>query len=66
MARQGLPRCYVQTGGIYIGRTADFLEEKDLYMEPMIPYLTSKEKGIDIDSSMDMKMAEAVYRELYK
>lgn len=66
VARQTLPQCYVQTGGIYIGNTSAFLREKDLYLEPMIPYFTTREKGIDIDTAMELRMAEAVYREHHK
>jgi CMP-N-acetylneuraminic acid synthetase len=61
VARQGMPRVYVQTGGIYIGKVEEFLEEKDLYMEPMIPYITTREKGIDIDSEMEFRLAEMIY-----
>jgi hypothetical protein len=60
-ARQGMPEVYVQTGGIYIGKVEEFLEEKDLYMEPMIPYITTREKGIDIDSEMEFRLAEMIY-----
>ncbi len=59
--RQSLPPVYRQNGAIYVMGRDDFLNETDnFYLAPVMPYIMSQEDSIDIDTELDMKIAESI------
>lgn len=56
--RQLLPKIYRQNGAIYIMSSSLFLVHKTFFLEPAMPYIMNAECSIDIDSELDMKVAE--------
>lgn len=59
MPRQELPKAYRQNGAIYILNCDGFLNGNESFMlNPMCPYLMSREDSVDIDSKDDLESAE--------
>lgn len=56
--RQDLPKYYRINGAIYISRVETFLKTKDFYEGKSYAYIMPIERSIDIDSIVDLKMAE--------
>jgi CMP-N-acetylneuraminic acid synthetase len=57
--RQELVEIYRQNGAIYIMRCHDFLyNTDDFYLPPVMPYVMSAEDSIDIDTALDLRVAE--------
>lgn len=60
--RQDLARCYVVNGAVYVAR-CDWLRDRDSFIGPgTVAYLMPRERSIDVDSELDLVLAEAVER----
>jgi len=66
MPRNSLPPVFRQNGAIYIADSGKFLETKSFFIEPVLPYMMTNEDSIDIDSLLDMKLAELILQEKLK
>lgn len=58
--RQDLPIVYKPNGAIYIMKTKVLLEERTFFPDKTIGYIMPKERSIDIDDSIDFKLAEII------
>lgn len=56
--RQDLEKTYYQNGAIYAVKTEQFLKQKSFYIQPCFAYVMKKEKSVDIDSEIDLEIAE--------
>lgn len=56
--RQDLPRVYRPNGAIYIVKSNILRKRKDLLFGRVVPYLMPPERSVDIDTSLDLDMAE--------
>lgn len=65
MPRQLLPEVFRQNGAIYLMSSEVFLKEYAFFADTAMPYLMSEYDSIDIDSEMDLLIAEAVMRNRY-
>lgn len=61
--RQDIPTYYSLNGAIYITTPEFIRKNKSFYSDKTIPYVMSKEKSIDIDTSFDFKLAEFLLNE---
>ena len=64
--RQDLPRVYRPNGAIYIIGTRTFRERKDFLSGRVVPYLMPPKRSVDIDSSLDLALAELLIRRARK
>jgi len=61
---QDLPTYYRLNGAIYICKTNELLKQKTFLLEKnCFAYVMSKEKSVDIDTSLDFKLAEILITE---
>lgn len=60
--RQALPRVYRENGAIYVLASHLFLRNKSFFIPPVMPYLMPMEDSIDIDSAVDLFLAEALLK----
>ena len=58
--RQTLPRVYNQNGAIYLTSTAAFLRTNRLFIPPVMPFVMDAACSIDIDTSLDWRIAECL------
>lgn len=58
--RQTLSNIYIATGSIYIFTVADFLENLQIPIKGAIPYIVSGLDTLDIDSEIDLRMAQEI------
>ncbi|MCP3900210.1 MAG: acylneuraminate cytidylyltransferase family protein [Desulfobacteraceae bacterium] len=58
--RQQLPIVYIPTGAIKIAEVKSFLEHKSFYSDPTLGYVIPKERSLDIDSEVDLKIFEII------
>lgn len=63
MRRQDLEKAYIPNGAIFIGKKETVQEERTFYTENTIPYYMPPERSIDIDTPLDIKIAETILRE---
>ncbi|NOZ51659.1 MAG: acylneuraminate cytidylyltransferase family protein [Gammaproteobacteria bacterium] len=56
--RQQLPLIQVLNGAIYIIKTQSLKTNPALITHDTVPYMMSKERSIDVDDNLDMKLAE--------
>ena len=56
--RQDFPEFYYVNGAIYLVRTATFLRDHTLFPERCIPYVMDRRYSLDIDSPLDLHIAE--------
>jgi N-acylneuraminate cytidylyltransferase/CMP-N,N'-diacetyllegionaminic acid synthase len=60
--RQDLPPVYQLNGALYVTRTKILLEENRMLGEHTIPYIMPPERSIDIDTQIDLKLAECILK----
>lgn len=58
--RQELPQMYRLNGAIYYAKVETFLKEKTFVNSDTIPYIMPRERSIDIDTELDMRLAECL------
>ncbi|MFQ5712260.1 MAG: cytidylyltransferase domain-containing protein [Candidatus Geothermarchaeales archaeon] len=63
--RQDLPKVYRHNGAIYVTKRAILMRENRILGENTLAYIMPEEKSIDIDSALDLKLAEC-YLEMKK
>lgn len=56
--RQDLPPTYIRSGSIYLMRDVTLREKKSLYGEVCLPFVTSRERHINLDMPDDWAQAE--------
>ncbi|GAB6189623.1 acylneuraminate cytidylyltransferase family protein [Marinitoga arctica] len=61
--RQDLPKFYRINGAIYISKISHFIKTQDFYSEKSYAYIMPKERSIDIDNYIDLKLAEILMEE---
>ncbi|MDF2877900.1 MAG: acylneuraminate cytidylyltransferase [Clostridia bacterium] len=64
--RQDLPQIYRCNGAIYIIKTEVFIKEKTFETENITGYIMTNENSIDIDTTIDFKIAEILMKEREK
>lgn len=62
--RQALPKVYRPNGAIYILSSTVFLEQKRFCVHPIFPYLMDNYSSVDIDTELDLQIAELILREI--
>lgn len=60
---QLLPQVYRQNGAIYVVKTDLFLKTQRLYQPPCFAYVMDGERSVDIDTSLDLKLADLLVKE---
>jgi N-acylneuraminate cytidylyltransferase/CMP-N,N'-diacetyllegionaminic acid synthase len=60
--RQDFPKAYRVNGSIYIGRWEIFYHRKNWFEQNTYAYIMPRERSIDIDSAIDLKLAELLMR----
>ncbi len=58
--RQILPKILSQNGAIYVVEIETFLKNQLFCQPPVIPYIMPPESSVDIDTEIDLKMAEFI------
>jgi CMP-N-acetylneuraminic acid synthetase len=56
--RQDLPPAYVENGAIHLARRSALLREESFYSPAMRGYLMPLERSLDIDTPLDLRLAE--------
>lgn len=64
--RQDLPTAYALNGAIYLVRREVLVEQRTLLPRGTIGYVMPPERSVDIDSELDIRVAEALLRERSK
>ena len=64
--RQELPTYYRINGAIYIAKVDYFLRTRDFYGEKSFAYIMPRERSVDIDELIDLKLAEVLLEGLYE
>jgi len=62
MRRQKLPKLYVPNGAIEISRPEILHKYRSFYCKETTPYVMPPERSIDIDSEIDLKLAELLMK----
>lgn len=62
--RQDLEPCYIRNGGIYSMRRDTLMFDKTRHGKVSRPYLMEGKYSINIDSEMDLKLAEIMLKEI--
>ena len=58
--RQALPRVYSQNGAIYLTSSEAFLRSNSFFIPPAMPFAMDAETSIDIDTALDLRIAECL------
>lgn len=58
--RQGSERLLLPNGAIYVFRTTHLMAHDDYYVGCVLPYLMPAERSVDVDSEVDIVVAEAL------
>lgn len=66
MRRQDLEKAYIPNGAIFIGERKTLEDRRTFYTENTIPYYMPPERSIDIDTLLDLKIAETIMKETVK
>ena len=59
--RQDAPECYDMNASIYVWRRETLLKTNELFLEGTQVYVMPQERSIDIDSELDLSIAEFLY-----
>jgi CMP-N-acetylneuraminic acid synthetase len=51
---------FLPNGAIYVVAARAFLDSGDLYGERMVPFEMDEESSLDIDTALDLRLAEAI------
>ncbi|MGE5328832.1 MAG: cytidylyltransferase domain-containing protein [Deltaproteobacteria bacterium] len=60
--RQDFPDCYRENGAIYIAKTEKLYQYKGFETENMFPYIMDSESSIDIDTELDLEIADLLMK----
>ena len=60
--RQELPKAYRLNGAVYATAVKTIMEKDSRFGSRVYPYIMPQEKSIDIDSGLDLKMAEVILK----
>lgn len=63
LRRQDLPRTFNPNGAIYVFKMSDFLRRKGFPSNGAIPFIMSREESIDVDTELDLRLAEQILGE---
>jgi len=58
--RQDLPPVYIRCGNVYVIKTSLILNHRKLYGAKLLAYNIPDDRAIDIDTPMDLKLAEFI------
>jgi N-acylneuraminate cytidylyltransferase len=58
--RQDLPEAFSYNGAVYVARTEYFREHHTFFGNDTVGYLMPPERSIDIDTELDLRLAESV------
>ncbi|WP_339060487.1 acylneuraminate cytidylyltransferase family protein [Tepidibacillus marianensis] len=58
--RQESPKVYELNGAIYIAKTEKLIESKTFLNKVTVPYIMPKERSVDIDTELDLKLVELI------
>ena len=61
--RHSLPPVYMPNGAIYLAKPALVLEKDSLYSDETYAYIMPPERSLDIDTALDMRIAELILSE---
>lgn len=62
LPRQMLPDTIEQNWAIYVSKISKFLKEKSFFVEPVYPYLMDELSSIDVDSIIDLYLANELFK----
>lgn len=57
-----MPAAFRPNGAIHVLDVEAFRRERSYFAQPLVAYVMPAERSVDIDSAMDLAVAEAVYR----
>lgn len=63
MPRQNMPKALRLNGALFVNRVEDLLIKRSFYNEPIDIYEMSNQSSIDIDSELDLKIANVIVEE---
>lgn len=66
MRRQDLPKVYMPNGAIYATRAKVILKDKKILGSKVIPFIMEEEKSVDVDSLMDLHLAELLLKQRHE
>ena len=58
--RQSLPKVLIATGSLYIFSVSDFLKSGQIPVSGALPYIVSGVNSFDIDSELDLELAQEI------
>jgi CMP-N,N'-diacetyllegionaminic acid synthase len=64
LARQTLPRSFVNNGAIYLVRRDILMERQTLYTDNSYAYVMPAERSLDIDTPWDLHLAQLILKDL--
>jgi CMP-N,N'-diacetyllegionaminic acid synthase len=64
LARQVLPRSYVNNGAIYLVRRDYFMKSQTLFSDHSYAYVMPQDRSLDIDTPWDLHLAELILKDL--
>jgi CMP-N,N'-diacetyllegionaminic acid synthase len=62
MRRQELPQTYIPNGAIYISKPDYLKQNGNFFGERTLPYIMPEERSVDIDTEVDLILAEAIIK----
>jgi CMP-N-acetylneuraminic acid synthetase len=64
--RQSLPQILRQNGAIYLMRSEVFLLHRNFSVSPIMPFIMTSEESVDIDTELDLHIAQKLLTEAKK
>ncbi len=62
LRRQDLPRTYVPNGAIYISKPEYLKQNRNFFGDGTLAFIMPKERSVDIDTEIDLILAEAIIK----